>query len=100
MTLIDASLDSEGPVEHSVPMERFPNGIEFPADLKKRIRYDPIRRRLVFIGFMSKSEFDRLCQLSDDWSFRRPLEDLFRLCTPEEPRSGVFNRVRSALGLL
>ena len=89
-------------MEHSVPVERFPAGIEFPADLKMRIRYDPIRRRLVFLGFMSKSEFDRLCQLSDDWSYRRPLEDLFRLCTleEEEPRSGFFRRVRSVLGLL
>jgi len=81
-------------------MERLPAGIEFPADLRLRIRYDPIRRRLVFIGFMSKCEFDRLCRLSDDWSYRRPLEDLFRLCTPEDPPSGVFHRVRAALGIL
>jgi len=81
-------------------MERFPVGVEIPADLKMRVRYDHIRRRLFFIGFMSKSEFDRLCRLSDDWSYRRPLEDLFRLCTPEEPRSGVFHRVLSVLGVL
>jgi hypothetical protein len=65
-----------------------------------RIRYDPIRRRLVFLGFMSKSEFDRLNRVSDDWEYRRKLEDLFRLCIPEEPRSGVFTRVKSVLGLL
>jgi len=87
-------------VENSVPVNDFPVGIEFPADLKMRIRYDPIRRRLVFIGFMSKREFDRLCQLSDDWSYRRPLEELFRLCTPEEPPSGVFRRALSVLGML
>jgi hypothetical protein len=81
-------------------MERFPQGLEFPADLKMRIRYDPIRKRLVFLGFMSKSEFDRLCRLSDDWGFRRPLEDLFRQCTPEEAPSGVFHRVLSVLGML
>src|SRR4051794_26636317 len=90
----------EAPVEHFVPMEHFPAGLEFPADLRRRIRYDPIRRRLVFIGFMSKTEFDRLCKLSDDWSYRRPLEDLFRLCTPDEERSGIFSRVRTALGIL
>ena len=88
-------------MEHSVQVDRFPVGIEFPADLKMRIRYDPIRRRLVFLGFMSKNEFDRLCRLSDDWSYRRPLEQLFQLCTldQEEPRSDFFGRLRSALGL-
>jgi hypothetical protein len=86
-------------VEHFVPIQRWPEGLELPADLRERIQYDPTRGRLVYRGFMSKSEFDRLCMLSDDWSFRRPLEDLFRLCTPEEPRSGVFHRVRAVLGL-
>jgi hypothetical protein len=87
-------------VEHAVPVQNFPPGIEFPADLSRRIRYDPIRRRLVFIGFMSKGEFDRLCKLSDDWGYRRPLEELFRQCTLEDSRSGVFSRVLSVLGLL
>lgn len=85
-------------MDHFVTMNRCPEGLEFPADLRTRIWYDPVKRRLVFRGFMSKSEFDRLCLLSEDWNYRRPLEDLFRLCTPEEPRSGVF-RVLTALGL-
>ena len=48
---------------------------------------------------MSKAEFDRLCQLSGDWGYRRPLEDLFRLCTPEaeRPRRGLL-RSLAALG--
>jgi hypothetical protein len=87
-------------VEHSVPLERFPAEVEFPADLKLRIRYDPVRRRLVHIGFMSKSDYDRLFLLSDDWGYRRKLEDLFRLCTPEEAPSGLFTKVKSVLGLL
>ena len=86
-------------MEHSIALAQFPTGIDFPADLKLRIRYDPIRRRLVFLGFMSKSEFDRLQRLSDDWGYRRALEDLFRLCTFSEPRSGVFGRVLAALGM-
>lgn len=88
-------------MEHSVQVDRFPVGIEFPADLKMRIRHDPIRHRLVFQGFMSKNEFDRLSRLCDDWSYRRPLEQLFQLCTleEEEPKSKLFGRVRSVLGL-
>jgi hypothetical protein len=87
-------------VERSVSLEKFPTGVEFPADLSLRIRYDPVRHRLVHIGFMSKIEFDRLWTVSDDWGYRRALEELFRLCTDEEePRSGIFRRVRSVLGL-
>jgi hypothetical protein len=82
-------------------LERFPAGVEFPDELKLRIRYDPVRRRLVHIGFMSKIEFDRLWLVSDDWGYRRALEELFRLCTlDEEQGSGVFRRVRAVLGLL
>jgi hypothetical protein len=33
---------------------------------------------------MSKTEFDRLCQLTKDWKFRRILEELFCQCVPEE----------------
>jgi hypothetical protein len=33
---------------------------------------------------MSKTAFDRLCQLSNDWAFRRTLEELFRLSIPED----------------
>jgi len=37
---------------------------------------------------MSKTDFDRICLLTKDWSFRRKLEDLFRICIDdEEPAS-------------
>jgi hypothetical protein len=77
----------EGSVEHFVPLERLPDGLTFPSDLGDRIRYDAEGKRLVFEGFMSKADFDRLCQCQSgggDWAYRRALEDLFRLCTPEE----------------
>jgi hypothetical protein len=88
----------EDPVEHFVPLNRVPDGLQFPADLSHRIQYDADRRRLVFRGFMSKAEFDRLCLLTEDWGYRRSLEELFRLSTaePESP-SGVFRRVLTAL---
>jgi hypothetical protein len=50
---------------------------------------------------MSKIEFDRLWLVSDDWGYRRALEELFRLCDlDEEPKSGIFRRVGAVLGLL
>jgi hypothetical protein len=85
-------------VEHSVTMKRFPDGLQFPADLAGKIRYDPEKERLVYSGFMSKADFDRLSRLSDDWSYRRPLEELFRLCMPEERRP-VLARLFSAFSI-
>ena len=87
-------------MEHFVSMDKLPDGLQFPPELSGRIHFDSDRHRLVFRGFMSKADFDRLCKLHDDWGYRRPLEDLFRQCTPEEERRPQgFRRVLSALGL-
>jgi hypothetical protein len=83
-------------VEHFVTMQKLPPGLRFPPDLAEKIQFDPERQRLVFRGFMSKAEFDRLSRLSDDWSYRRPLEELFRLCMPEEGRRPLLARLFSA----
>ena len=72
-------------MEHFVKMERLPDGLEFPPELKDRIHFDAIARRLSFHGYMSKTDFDRLSLMTTDWSFRRSLEELFRLSIPEEP---------------
>ena len=86
MIAIAVMLDSEVPVEHFVPMNGSPWASNSPRPQKRR--YGPIRsKRLVFIGFMSKNEFDRLCRLSDDWGYRRPLGQLFRFCGPSRKRS-------------
>jgi hypothetical protein len=71
-------------MDHFVKMDRLPEGLEFPLELKDRIHFDPIARRLIFRGYMSKTDFDRLSQLRTDWNFRRSLEELFRLSIPEE----------------
>ncbi len=78
----------EGLVDHFVTLERLPEEMDFPADLKDRIRVDAQSKRLYFRGYMSKTDFDRICLLTKDWSFRRKLEDLFRICIyDEEPES-------------
>jgi hypothetical protein len=89
----------EVPVEHSVPMVRLPEELSFPAGLAERIHFDAERGQLVFRGFMSKADFDRLCRLSDDWGYLRPLEELFRLCVPEDdaPRPGALRRLFASL---
>ena len=71
-------------MDHFVLLERPPANLEFPPEYRDRIAYDPASKRLSHRGFMSKAEFDRLCLLSEDWSYRHRLEDLFRLCTVED----------------
>lgn len=69
---------------HSVRLERWPENIRIPEDLQNRLRYDAATHRVAFDGFMSKIDFDRLLQASSDWGYKRALEELFRLCVPEE----------------
>jgi hypothetical protein len=69
----------EGLVDHVVKLERLPDGLVFPEDLADRIRIDPESKTLSFRGYMSKADFDRLCELTRDWSFRRKLEELFQI---------------------
>ncbi len=75
-------------MEHFVPLDRMPAGVAFPPDLAEKFCYDADSRRLIFRGFMSKAEFDRLTMLSEDWPYRRALDDLFRASTEDDsPRS-------------
>ena len=75
-------------MDHFVMLDRLPEGLEFPDNLRDRIWYDPQTKRLFFRGYMSKTHFDHLCELSRDWSFRRKLEELFQICIDaEKPRT-------------
>jgi hypothetical protein len=93
----------EGSMEHFVRLDQLPADVKFPPELSDRIRYDSKQRRLVFQGFMSKADFDRLIGIHSDWAVRRALEELFRLCTPEKPaprRASWLRRVMGSLGLV
>jgi hypothetical protein len=88
----------EGPVDHFVKLDRLPDGVEFPAQFQDRIHFDAKAHKLVFRGQMSKADFDRLSTISNDWAFRRTLEELFRLCTPEpQPAPGRIRRLLHAV---
>jgi hypothetical protein len=86
-------------MDHFVTLDKLPEGIAFPTDLKDKIWFDAHARKLFFRGYMSKTEFDRLCQITKDWSFRRKLEELFQMSVyeAEQERHGVrglFSRFR------
>lgn len=70
--------------EHWIRLQRLPNGLVFPADLQERIHYDAENKRLVFRGFMTKSEYDRLTGLNDDFQYQRAVYQLFVGAGPDE----------------
>jgi hypothetical protein len=71
-------------MDHFVMLDKLPEGIEFPHDLRDKIRFDAQSKKLCFQGYMSKTEFDRLCLITKDWGFRRKLEELFQVCVYED----------------
>ncbi|MGP0070115.1 MAG: hypothetical protein ACLQGP_41770 [Isosphaeraceae bacterium] len=81
-------------MDHFVRLDKLPDGYQFPPDLQERIYFDAASQKLVFRGYMSKSDFDRLGQGTRDWGFRRSLEELFRLSVPEiQPQQPGGGRV-------
>ncbi|MFO0956581.1 MAG: hypothetical protein U0800_03830 [Isosphaeraceae bacterium] len=68
---------------HRTSLERLPAGLSWPGDLADRVSYDPSKHTLSFAGYMSKSTFDRLANLSDDWDYRDAVERLFQESLPE-----------------
>ena len=85
-------------MDHFVKLDRLPDGVEFPPQIKDRIHFDAAAHKLVFRGHMSKADFDRLSEISNDWTFRRTLEELFRLCIPErEPARRGLRRLVVAI---
>src|SRR4051812_1377527 len=77
-------IDGEGPMDHFVTLDKLPENLEFPGDLKDRIWIDPASRKLFYRGYMSKIEFDRISSLTRDWAFRRKLEELFQISIQED----------------
>src|SRR5262245_11930570 len=52
-----------------------------PAEFQDRFHYDAGKHRLVYRGFMSKAEYDRLFDLSHDLAYLDALQELFILST-------------------
>ena len=85
-------------MDRFVMLDRLPAGFVIPRDMKDRVSYDAATRRLTCHGYMSKTDFDRLSQLTKDWSFRRKLEELFQSCAYNDqpdarsrPRGGLLS---------
>jgi hypothetical protein len=88
-------------MDHFVGVDKLPPDFAIPADLGDRLRFDAQAHRLYFRGYMSKADFDRLCELTRDWPFKRKLEDLFQVCIDNDtasaaskPHRGLFSLFR------
>ena len=60
----------------AVPLERLPEGLEFPDGLRDHISYDSERRLLVFRGYMSSADYYFLRACSDDPEYIQALNEL------------------------
>jgi hypothetical protein len=69
---------------HSVRLSQPPADFQPPEDLRNRFWYDDTRQRLCFDGFMSKATFDRLKPLDQSCEYQRVIDELFRICVPED----------------
>ncbi len=82
-------------MEHFVTINSLPPGLTFPPQYAGKLHFDAEQKRLVYRGVMSKADFDSLSRLSDDWGYRRPLEDLFRLSIEDRSSPRFFRRLVS-----
>lgn len=88
-------------MDHFVRLDRLPDGYEIPGNLKDKLLFDAEAHRLVFRGYMSKTEFDRICEPTRDWGFRRSVEELFlKSVKDHEGARGGKNRVFGILARL
>jgi hypothetical protein len=89
-------------MDHFVRLDVLPDGFTIPDQYRDRFRFDADTRRLYFQGFMSKADFDKLYLLSENWSYRRSLEELFRQSTiePAGQSARPVSRIKAILSSL
>jgi len=88
-------------MDHFVKLERLPDGYEIPGSVRDKLHFDADGHRLVFRGYMSKTEFDRICEPTRDWGFRRSVEELFlKSVVDAKPARAGKNRIFGVLARL
>ena len=83
--------------DHFVVIEDLPKEFRIPPQLLGRLEYDAAAKKLVYHGFMSKTDYDALVAVTSDWSFIRKLEALFQKCTlqSQQERRGLLRFLSS-----
>lgn len=63
--------------ETSVKLKNLPVGVSFPTYQNEKVRHDTLSERLIFRGVMSLEERDQLLELSQDYSYKSAIKELF-----------------------
>jgi len=69
--------EAEGQREIEAPLKVLPVGLSFSDDFPEPIRYDSVRKLLLYRGFMCYGSFHYLRQLHSDSGYARALDQLF-----------------------
>jgi phosphate transport system substrate-binding protein len=70
--------------EYGVKLSALPSGVQIPADLQKKLRYDAASQSLLLKDHLTAAEKEELLKLSEDKSYRRAIQGLFEYNQPEE----------------
>jgi hypothetical protein len=62
----------------SEKIDKLPDEIVFPEDIKNKILYDSSTKLLIFLGAMSQEEKNKLIGLSTDQGYKKAIETLFQ----------------------
>ena len=69
--------EAAGLPEMAAKLDCLPAGVHFPDDFPEPIRFDPVRKLLIYRGFMSSTSYRFLHGLSADRAFMEALDGLF-----------------------
>ena len=85
-------------MEQAVKVGSIPANIQFPDNLRGRIRFEESHHRLIFRGFMCKSDYDQLMRLSQDANYQNAVSHLFQISTvSDSPQMRRLGRVLATL---
>lgn len=70
--------------EYDVKLPALPSGVEIPAALQAKLRYDAAKQSLILRDYLTASEKETLLQLSDDKTYRRAIQALYEYNQPNE----------------
>ncbi len=82
--LIPEPVIKDGVKIASVPLDKLPEGLVFPKEMKDKISYDEANKTLTFKGNMTTVDKDNLSKLSQDPTYQKALNLLYESSNKEK----------------